>query len=54
MPLYPPKVLRGREHASTPCSSIVFSLDSHLGPLRNLGARQEEPWLHMEILQGTH
>jgi len=39
MPLYPFKVLRTKEHALTPYSFVVFSLDSHLGPLRNLGAR---------------
>ncbi len=34
-PLYPFKVLRVREHASTPYSSVVFSLDSHLSPSRS-------------------
>ncbi len=36
-PFYPLKVLRAREHAPTPCSSTVFSLDSHLSPLRSFG-----------------
>jgi hypothetical protein len=40
MPFYPSKVLRAKERASTPCSSAVFSLDSHLSPLRSLGMRQ--------------
>ncbi len=31
------KVLRARERALTPCSFIVFNLDSHLRPLRSLG-----------------
>jgi hypothetical protein len=35
MPLYPSKVLRAKERASTPYSSVVFSLDSHLSPSRN-------------------
>jgi hypothetical protein len=34
-PFYPSKVLRVKERASTPCSSVVFSLDSHLNPSRN-------------------
>jgi len=38
-PLPPLKVLRAREHALTPCSSVVFSLDSHLNALRGLGVR---------------
>ncbi len=36
-PFYPPKVLRTKEPASILCSSIVFSLYSHLNPLRSLG-----------------
>jgi len=36
----PFKVLQARECASTPSFSIVFSLDSHLSPLRSLGARE--------------
>jgi len=35
MPFYPSKVLQAREHASTPYTSVVFSLDSHLSPSRN-------------------
>jgi hypothetical protein len=34
-PLYPSKMLRARERAPTPYSSIVFSLDSHLNPSRS-------------------
>jgi hypothetical protein len=34
-PLYPSKVLLTRERAPIPCSSVVFSLDSHLNPLRS-------------------
>jgi hypothetical protein len=34
-PLYPSKVLRAKERAPTPYSSIVFSLDSHLSPSRS-------------------
>ncbi len=37
-PLYPSKVLRAKECASTLDSSVVFSLDSHLNLLRSLGA----------------
>jgi hypothetical protein len=33
----PPKVLRAKERAIIPYSFVVFSLDSHLSPLRNLG-----------------
>jgi hypothetical protein len=36
----PFKVLRARERALTLCFSAVFSLDSHLSPLRSLGVRQ--------------
>jgi hypothetical protein len=36
----PLKVLRARERALTPCSSVVFNLDSHLNPLKSLGVRQ--------------
>jgi len=36
-PLPPLKVLRARERAPTPCSSVVFNLDSHLNPLRSMG-----------------
>jgi hypothetical protein len=35
MPLYPSKVLRVRERALTPYSSVVFYLDSHLNPSRS-------------------
>jgi hypothetical protein len=35
MPLYPSKVLQAKEHALTPYSSVVFSLDSHLSPSRS-------------------
>ncbi len=38
MPFYP-KVLRAKECASTPYSSIIFTSDSHLSLLRNLGVR---------------
>jgi len=38
----PFKVLRARERALTPCFSAVFNLDSHLSPLRSLGARHDE------------
>jgi hypothetical protein len=41
MPLYPSKVLWTRECASTPYSSVVFSLDSHLNPSRS--------WDHVDI-----
>jgi hypothetical protein len=34
-PLYPSKVLRVKEHASTPYFFVVFSLDSHLSPSRS-------------------
>jgi hypothetical protein len=35
MPLYPSKVMRTRERALTPYSSVVFNLDSHLNPSRS-------------------
>jgi hypothetical protein len=35
MPLYPSKVLRARERALTPYSSVVSNLDSHLNPSRS-------------------
>ncbi len=34
-PFYPSKVLRVRERASTPYSSVVFSLELHLNPSRS-------------------
>jgi hypothetical protein len=37
IPLYPQSVV-SQGACPTPCSSIVFSLDSHLSPLRSLGA----------------
>ncbi len=36
----PPKVLRVRERAPTPNSSVVFTLDSHLSLSKSLGLRQ--------------
>ncbi len=39
MPLYPFKVLRARERASIPCSSVVFSLGLTFQSLKELGAR---------------
>jgi hypothetical protein len=46
-PLYPSKVLWDREHASTPCVFVIFSLGSHLNPSRSLGACQ---WLSSKKL----
>jgi hypothetical protein len=43
-----PKVLRAKEHAPTPCFSVGFSLDSHLNPLRSLGARQID-WKKLQL-----
>ncbi len=37
-PLYPSIVLRTREHASTPCSSTIFSLGLTFESLKELGA----------------
>jgi len=37
----PLKMLRAKEHALTPCFSVVFSLDSHLSPLRKFGVHQD-------------
>ncbi len=34
-PLYPSKVLRVKECASTPCSSVIFNLDFHLSPSKS-------------------
>jgi len=36
------QVLRARERAPTPYFSAVFSLDSHLSPLKSLGVCHEE------------
>jgi hypothetical protein len=41
-PLYPLKVLRAKECTLTLHSFIVFSLDSHLNPLRSLGVRTKD------------
>jgi hypothetical protein len=38
--LLPLKVLRARECALTLCFSAVFSLDSHVSPLKSLGVCQ--------------
>jgi hypothetical protein len=43
-PLYSPKVLRARECAPTPCTSIVFAPDSYLSLSRSLGTRHPR-WL---------
>jgi hypothetical protein len=40
--LLPLKVLQARERATTPRFSDVFSLDSHLSPLKSLGACQRK------------
>jgi len=48
--LLPFKVLRARECASTPCFSAVFTLDSHLSPLKSLGVRHHilsENYVHI-------
>jgi hypothetical protein len=49
-PLLPLKMLRARECALTPCFSVVFTLDSHLNPLRSLGVRHHilgENYVHI-------
>jgi hypothetical protein len=52
MPFYPPplppvrKVLRVKERALTPYSSVVFTLDSHLSLSRSLGARHHDNGLN--------
>jgi hypothetical protein len=33
----PPKMLRAKEHAPTPCSSAIFTLDSHFESIKELG-----------------
>ncbi len=48
-PLYPFKVLRVKKRAPTFCSFVVFSLDSHLNPLRSLGVRHH-PCLNAHLL----
>jgi hypothetical protein len=45
-PLYPFKVLQARERAPTPCSSVIFSLDSHLNPLRSWECVIVDQWIH--------
>jgi hypothetical protein len=35
-----PEVLQAKERALTPCSSVVFTSNSHLSLLRSLGVRQ--------------
>jgi len=37
MPFYPPQVLRTSERAPIPCSSTIFTSDSHLESLKELG-----------------
>ncbi len=39
-PLYPSIVLRAREHALTPCSSVVFNLGLTFESFKELGVRQ--------------
>jgi hypothetical protein len=39
MPLYPSIVLRARERAPTPCSSVVFNLGLTFESVKELGAR---------------
>ncbi len=53
MPLYPSKVLRAMERAPTPYSSIVFTSDSHLSLLRNLGAHQNDFHNSAQLLNST-
>jgi hypothetical protein len=36
---FTPKVLKGKERAPTPYSSVVFTSDLHLSLLKSLGAR---------------
>jgi hypothetical protein len=47
----PFKVLRAKERALTPCFFAIFSLDSHLNPLRSLGVRQSpfQPVLSLDF-----
>jgi hypothetical protein len=39
MPLYPSKVLRAKERASTPCFFVIFCLGFTFESLKELGAR---------------
>ncbi len=42
-PLYPSIVLQTKEHAPTPCSSVVFSLGLTFESLKELGVRHQRP-----------
>jgi hypothetical protein len=42
-------VLQAKERASTPNSSIVFTLDSHLSLSRSLGARHKPTIVEMDV-----
>ncbi len=59
MPLYPLKVLWARERASTPPSSVVFYLDSHLSPSRswecvNVSVSLAKCFRHWWFFQSLH
>ncbi len=44
-PFYPFIVLRAKEHAPTPCSSVVFNLGLTFESLKELGARHKWVWV---------
>ncbi len=46
-------MLRARKRASTPYFSTVFSLDSHLSPLKSLGVHRDDP-LKPKIMKLTY
>ncbi len=50
-PFYHPKVLRAKEHASTPYSFVVFTSNSHLSLSRNLGVCKCECTITHDMLQ---
>jgi hypothetical protein len=51
----PLKMLRAKERAPIPYFFVVFSLDSHLSPLKSLGVHRECTFILEKIpTKGTH
>jgi hypothetical protein len=51
MPLYPQNATSQGACSPTPCSFIIFSLDSHLSLSRNLGMRHTPPPLPPNVFK---
>jgi hypothetical protein len=43
-------MLQAKEHAPTPCSSTISTLDSHWSLLKSLGARQFQEALQFKAI----